>query len=33
MQREHLAIEILPNGDLIASLGVGYGEGVGYLDL
>jgi hypothetical protein len=33
VEGEHLAVEILPNGDLVAALGVRDGEGVCDLDL
>jgi len=33
VEGEHLAVEILPDGDLVAALGVRYGEGVCDLDL
>jgi hypothetical protein len=33
VEGEHLAVEILPDGDLVAALGVRDGEGVGNFDL
>jgi len=33
VEGEHLAVEILPDGDLVAALGVRDGEGVGNVDL